>query len=238
MFEKDDVALFTKKATINQKDYYCTNSAEGNKIWIEAKNIEEARVNSMEIQSNLIDERAKNQKRISGPTISSDSINLVNMGRLSPEKNQINLIKAIKQIIKDQKNVRLYILGEGPLKLEMKQLIKKLELEEHVFLLGHQEDPFSIMKQCDLFVFPSIYEGQPMVLLEALTLKLPVLATNIPANVSVLGEYSTTYIEGFSAEDIAQAIQREIPMIEQIIKFDPNDYNTKAITNFYMEIDG
>ncbi|EQC78156.1 Teichoic acid biosynthesis protein [Enterococcus sp. HSIEG1] len=40
----------------------------------------------MEIQSNLIDERAKNQKRISGPTISSDSINLVNMGRLSPEK--------------------------------------------------------------------------------------------------------------------------------------------------------
>ena len=238
MFEKDDVALFTKKATINQKDYYCTNSAEGNKIWIEAKNIEEARVNSMEIQSNLIDERAKNQKRISGPTISSDSINLVNMGRLSPEKNQINLIKAIKQIIEDQKNVRLYILGEGPLKLEMKQLIKKLELEEHVFLLGHQEDPFSIMKQCDLFVFPSIYEGQPMVLLEALTLKLPVLATNIPANVSVLGEYSTTYIEGFSAEDIAQAIQREIPMIEQIIKFDPNDYNTKAITNFYMEIDG
>ena len=183
----------------------------------------------MEIQSNLIDERAKNQKRISGPTISSDSINLVNMGRLSPEKNQINLIKAIKQIIEDQKNVRLYILGEGPL---------KLELEEHVFLLGHQEDPFSIMKQCDLFVFPSIYEGQPMVLLEALTLKLPVLATNIPANVSVLGEYSTTYIEGFSAEDIAQAIQREIPMIEQIIKFDPNDYNTKAITNFYMEIDG
>ena len=238
MFEKDDVALFTKKATINQKDYYCTNSAEGNKIWIEAKNIEEARVNSMEIQSNLIDERAKNQKWISGPTISSDSINLVNMGRLSPEKNQINLIKAIKQIIEDQKNVRLYILGEGPLKLEMKQLIKKLELEEHVFLLGHQEDPFSIMKQCDLFVFPSIYEGQPMVLLEALTLKLPVLATNIPANVSVLGEYSTTYIEGFSAEDIAQAIQREIPMIEQIIKFDPNDYNTKAITNFYMEIDG
>ncbi len=87
MFEKDDVALFTKKATINQKDYYCTNSAEGNKIWIEAKNIEEARVNSMEIQSNLIDERAKNQKRIkSGPTISSDSINLVNMADYHQKK--------------------------------------------------------------------------------------------------------------------------------------------------------
>ncbi|MCD5075898.1 CDP-glycerol glycerophosphotransferase family protein [Enterococcus gallinarum] len=237
MFEKDDVALFTKKATINQKDYYCTNSAEGNKIWIEAKNIEEARVNSMEIQSNLIDERAKNQKRISGPTISSDSINLVNMGRLSPEKNQINLIKAIKQIIEDQKNVRLYILGEGPLKLEMKQLIKKLELEEHVFLLGHQEDPFSIMKQCDLFVFPSIYEGQPMVLLEALTLKLPVLATNIPANVSVLGEYSTTYIEGFSAEDIAQAILNRICKLNDTMRFSPEEYNSAALKSFYREIE-
>lgn len=190
----------------------------------------------MEIQSNLIDERAKNQKRISGPTISSDSINLVNMGRLSPEKNQINLIKAIKQIIKDQKNVRLYILGEGPLKLEMKQLIKKLELEEHVFLLGHQEDPFSIMKQCDLFVFPSIYEGQPMVLLEALTLKLPVLATNIPANVSVLGEYVFEYIQGFSSEDIANAIKSRLKSSFDEPSFNPYEYNKLAISKLYEEL--
>ncbi|OUZ36895.1 hypothetical protein A5885_001084, partial [Enterococcus sp. 8E11_MSG4843] len=95
---------------------------------------------------------------------------------------------SIEMCIRDR-----FIIGDGPLKNEMRQLILSLDLEKNVFLLGHQENPFTIMKQCDLFVFPSIYEGQPMVLLEALTLKLPVLATNIPANLSVLKNYASEY---------------------------------------------
>jgi len=158
------------------------------------------------------------------------------MGRLSPEKNQISLIKAVKTVLGKQPNIRLFILGDGPLKNEMRQLILSLDLEKNVFLLGHQENPFTIMKQCDLFVFPSIYEGQPMVLLEALTLKLPVLATNIPANLSVLKDYASEYIEGFSSEDISSALLKKINNLEMNLSFNPEEYNDKALKNFYTEV--
>ncbi|HAD78427.1 MAG TPA: hypothetical protein DCF99_01990 [Flavobacteriaceae bacterium] len=102
--------------------------------------------------------------------------------------------------------------------------------------MGHQENPFTIMKQCDLFVFPSIYEGQPMVLLEALTLKLPVLATNIPANLSVLKDYASEYIEGFSSEDISSALLKKINNLEMNLSFNPEEYNDKALKNFYTEV--
>jgi CDP-glycerol glycerophosphotransferase len=76
-----------------------------------------------------------------------------------------------------------------------------------------------------------------MVLLEALTLKLPVLATNIPANLSVLKDYASEYIEGFSSEDIAQAILRSIEEKNHIKCFNYLEYNNKAMKSFSLEVD-
>ena len=128
-------------------------------------------------------------------------------------------------------------MGEGPLKLEMNNLIIHLGLEQNVFLLGHQDDPFGIMKQCDLFVFPSLYEGQPMVLLEALTLNLPVVASDIPANISVLKNYTSQFITGFDSDNIAKAIMEVLNSDEDVKIFDPIEYNKNAIQKFYKELE-
>ncbi|GEB27878.1 CDP-glycerol glycerophosphotransferase family protein [Enterococcus casseliflavus] len=236
-FKKNDKLLFIKKGAMNNVEYYCSNVMDGKLLWFKADNVVEITTETkqkppidFEIKKDLI-------QNLRLPEIKNECINLVNMGRLSPEKNQLNLIKAIGMLINKYPKLCLYILGEGPLKLEMQQLIQELDLKHNVFLLGHQDNPFDIMKQCDFFVFPSIYEGQPMVLLEALTLKLPVLASEIPANISVLKGQSSQYIKGFTPMEIAEAIQKCLETNKKEVSFDPYAYNERAIRNLYLELE-
>ncbi|MBU6114987.1 CDP-glycerol glycerophosphotransferase family protein [Mammaliicoccus lentus] len=156
------------------------------------------------------------------------------MGRLSPEKGFDILIKAFKGIVEEHKNAKLYILGEGPLKKSLSNLIKKLKLNDNVYLVGQKSNPFSIMKKCDLFVLSSHYEGQSMVLLEALTLDTNIVASDIPANRYVLknGEY------GMLSENTPEKIQLAISKfmtgnIPEYKKFNSKEYNQKAIDEFY-----
>ncbi|PTI80743.1 teichoic acid biosynthesis protein [Staphylococcus xylosus] len=156
------------------------------------------------------------------------------MGRLSPEKGFDILINAFKGVVEQNSNAKLYILGEGPLKKSLENLINKLNLQENVYLVGQKSNPFNIMKKCDLFVLSSHYEGQSMVLLEALTIGTKVLASDIPANRYVLkyGDY------GMLAENVPEMIEDGInsfinyntPSYEV---FDANSHNKKAMDQFY-----
>ncbi|MEO1781201.1 hypothetical protein BAU18_000780 [Enterococcus diestrammenae] len=166
--------------------------------------------------------------------ISADHKNYVTMGRLSPEKNQVNLIKAFAQFVKNEPEARLYLLGDGILKNELLETIAELNVENEVFLLGQRSNPFSLMAQCDYFILPSLYEGQPMVLLEALTLKMKIIATDIPATRDVLnnGEYGV-YIDGTEPADILKTLQEKEYEHKVQGDFDPFEYNRKAIADFY-----
>ncbi|KON70878.1 CDP-glycerol:glycerophosphate glycerophosphotransferase [Peribacillus butanolivorans] len=162
-----------------------------------------------------------------------DNFNFVNMGRLSPEKGQDNLIYAFARFQKEHKNSKLYILGQGPLKEDLQDLINELDLNNSVHLLGQLENPFSFMKKCDCFVLSSHYEGQPMVLLEAMTLGMKIMATDIIANRTVLedGKY------GLLVEDSINGLEKGLySMIRKenlkIEKFDYNQYNSLAMETF------
>ena len=76
-----------------------------------------------------------------------------------------------------------------------------------------------------------------MVLLEALTLNLPVLASDIPANISVLKNYTSQFIIGFDSDNIAKAIMEVLNSDEDVKIFDPIDYNKNAIQKFYKELE-
>ena len=155
------------------------------------------------------------------------------MGRLSPEKNQENLIRAFSKFIQTGEKARLYILGSGPLEETLKQVIIDLGLQENVFLLGQKENPFALLSKCDYFILPSIYEGQPMVLLEALTLKMSIIASNIPANKDVLknGQLGTLIV-GTTEDAIFETLKDK--KYESFVgeSFDAVDYNSNAISNF------
>ncbi|MEJ7174459.1 glycosyltransferase [Staphylococcus caprae] len=165
---------------------------------------------------------------------SNNDFKIVSIGRLSPEKGFDLLINAVAKLVPKYPNIKLYIMGEGPLKKSLQSLIKKLKMRNHVFLLGHRKNPFYVMKQSNLFALTSHYEGQSMVLLEALTLGVNVLASDIVANRYVLkdGKYGTLVIN--EIEEIAKGIETFIlGQNEKYEKFDAEAYNAKAIKEFY-----
>ncbi|MGM0902877.1 MAG: CDP-glycerol glycerophosphotransferase family protein [Bacillota bacterium] len=183
----------------------------------------------------FVDEMSSKEEGSLPEEPSQENVNFVNMGRLSPEKGQDNLIRAFANYHKMHNNSRLYILGQGPLKEKLQSLINDLDLEQVVTLMGQVENPFNFMKKCDCFILSSHYEGQPMVLLEAMTLGMNIIATDIVANRTVLedGKYGLLVENSVSGleQGMKSMYKKENP--SQLIPFDYLQYNSLAMESFY-----
>ena len=104
---------------------------------------------------------------------------ILGVGRLSLEKNFTLLIKAFSLLNKNTR-AKLIILGDGPEKQSLTNLIKTLNIEEDCQLLGHVNNPYDFMKLSSLLVLSSNYEGLPNVLIEGQACKIPVISTDCP----------------------------------------------------------
>ncbi|MFF2290328.1 CDP-glycerol glycerophosphotransferase family protein [Peribacillus butanolivorans] len=164
-----------------------------------------------------------------------NNVNFVNMGRLSPEKDQKKLIYAFSEIAKLYDNVRLYIIGEGILELELKELVLKLGLEEKVHFTGQLSNPFYFINKCDCFILSSNHEGQPMVLLEALILEMPIIATDIAGSRSILKDGYGELVEN-SKDGLIFGIDRFLMGKLYFKKFNYKKYNEEALEMFYNEV--
>lgn len=111
------------------------------------------------------------------PEVSTEST-IVACGRLTRQKDYPTLLKAFAMLSGD--DVRLMILGEGPLRHSLQQLTTSLGISERVEFLGFQKDPFSYMRQADIFVLSSLWEGFGNVIVEAMAMGAPVVATDCP----------------------------------------------------------
>ena len=101
----------------------------------------------------------------------------MNIGRLTNQKDQITILKALN-ILKKKINFEMIIIGRGILKEELLNFIKLNNLTKNVKIMDFVENPFPLIKQSDLFILSSKYEGLPNVLLEALVLKKFIISTN------------------------------------------------------------
>lgn len=102
------------------------------------------------------------------------------IGRLTPAKGFDVLIEAFAGL-RRHKAARLLILGEGPERARLESRIAELGLQDHCQLSGFKSNPYSFMANADIFVLPSRWEGLPTVLIEALSLGVPVIATDCPS---------------------------------------------------------
>ena len=101
------------------------------------------------------------------------------IGRLSQEKGQKNLIEAAKSLIEKFENLKVLIVGDGPLRQELHAQVSSLGLKNHFVFTGVSENIPKVLALMDVFVLPSLTEGLPMVLLEAMAAKKPVIATTV-----------------------------------------------------------
>lgn len=105
---------------------------------------------------------------------------LLSVGRLSEQKGFDMAISAASKLKKQQINFKWFIIGSGPLESKLKNQIKKEKVEDYVVLIGTKENPYPYIKNCDLFVQPSRYEGKSVVIDEAKILAKPIVATAYP----------------------------------------------------------
>ncbi len=104
---------------------------------------------------------------------------IITIGKLKEQKGQWHLIRAFKKVIEKNKDAKLVILGEGKLKNYLKKLIKQMNLEDNVYMLGHKnKNIYTYIKKSKIFVFPSLFEGMSNVMLEAMQCGLPIIATD------------------------------------------------------------
>ena len=103
---------------------------------------------------------------------------IVNVGRLTKQKAQWHLIRAFKKVKEKITNMKLIILGRGELKDYLYQLVSELNLEKDVYFLGFQKNPFKFISKSKIYVFPSLYEGFPNALVEAMACGIPVISSD------------------------------------------------------------
>jgi L-malate glycosyltransferase len=100
-------------------------------------------------------------------------------GRLTAVKAQDDFLRAARLILTVNHDFRFVVVGEGPEETALKQLAVDLQIEDYVTFTGGRRDVYDLIAAMDAFVLPSIAEGVPMVLLEAMTLGTPVVATAV-----------------------------------------------------------
>jgi glycosyltransferase involved in cell wall biosynthesis len=146
------------------------------------------------MKSSLPDEKHK------GPTIGF-------VGRLSEEKGIHWLLKAMVKIKQEIPDVHLLIVGTGPIEKELKDLCSSLLLNSHVVFAGYKPNAFELLRQLDVFIIPSRSEGCPIVVLEAMAMGLPVVASHVGGNPELVRDGETGYLVPYNRiDELASAV--------------------------------
>ncbi len=121
-----------------------------------------------------------------------DLVFIGTVGRMHGVKDQMTLVYAFRQLLKDHpeltKNVRLIMIGEGPIRDQAMAFLRDHQLENLSWLPGKRDDVAEIMRCLDVFVLPSIAEGISNTILEAMATGLPVVATHVGGNPELIEE--------------------------------------------------
>jgi glycosyltransferase involved in cell wall biosynthesis len=124
------------------------------------------------------------------------------VGRLAREKGLACLMQAARSILRVSGNVAFVLAGDGPYRDQLRDLVKELDIENHVLLLGARSDLADVYASMDIFVLPSLCEGMPMSVLEAMAAGKPVVASRVGGIPQVVQDEETGLL--VSAGDASQ----------------------------------
>lgn len=183
--------------------------------------------NKTKVIYNLIDtfkiiEKSKEKSEVK---LNVQEINFVSIGRIHEQKGYLTLINAINKlntnkILPDNFHLRLY--GDGPQKQELEELINKYNLQQKISLMGKVLNPYKYLKGNDLFILSSKYEAFGLVIIEAMTLRVPVLATKNHATSKLIKHKENGYITENSEEGIYQGLKYILENKEELKLYKQN----------------
>ena len=156
-------------------------------------------------QDRGVSEQLRNEFRIA-----PEEFVLISVGKLRiKQKGQQYLVQAMCEIKAVIPQVRLLLVGDGPDKESLQELSRSLSLEPFVVFAGQRRDIARLLAMADLFVFPSVYEGFGIALVEAMASGKPVVASRVEGILEVVThEVSGLLVEPQSPREIADAVIR------------------------------
>jgi glycosyltransferase involved in cell wall biosynthesis len=143
------------------------------------------------------------------PAALHDPARIVFVGRLHEQKGVDTLLRAFARLRADRPDatIALRLVGDGPLRADLEALARELGVDAE--FLGGRDDVDTLLEDADVFVLPSRAEGMSNALLEAMTLGLPAIVTNIPGNADVIRhEENGLLVEPDDPDGLAAAIGR------------------------------
>lgn len=164
---------------------------------------------------------------------------LLAVGGFKPAKDHATLLKAFA-IARKERPVRLVILGEGKLRESLTRLAKDLGVSEDLDMPGFVGNPYKYMARASLFVFPSVFEGMGMVLVEALACGCPIVSTDCPsgpAEILAQGRFGTLVPMG-EEQSLAKAITDalETPHNKEMLIARGREFSVGRATENYLEL--
>ena len=139
----------------------------------------------------------------------SDSVSLGAMGRLADEKGFDLLMRATDVLLQEGKTISLRIAGDGPARGRLEELRHSIGRNGEIQLLGHVSDVKAFYRDLDLFVLSSLREGLPNVLLEAMAMEVPVVATRVAGVPSLIRDGENgLLVESGSVDALVRGIRR------------------------------
>lgn len=131
---------------------------------------------------------------------------LLTVARFSKQKDHATLIAAMPAVFAAHPDTVLLLVGKGEELEAVQSLVEAQSLKDHVLFLGHRTDIADLMAQANLFVLPSKFEGLPLAVLEAMSIALPVVATNIGGTIEALGPSHPFLAEPGNPASLAQML--------------------------------
>lgn len=207
------------------------NLSSFEKTYPEVKNKKQVIYNY--IDKNKILEKAKEEV---SEKIEENTTNLVTVARLVEQKGIDRLIEVHKKLIQEGLLSNFYIIGDGPEKEKLEDLIHKENVEETFKLLGKKENPYPYIKMADYFCLFSRFEGYGMVIEEAKILNKPILITDTAAKEAVQ-DYNHYEIAENSVDGIFELLKKVLQNNKEE-KIEQVQYQNKHIIEEIKELIG
>lgn len=180
---------------------------------------------------NVVDGERVRQGARAAPPRTEGVTTFVSVGRLSPEKNHDRLLRAFALVHAGRPDSRLVVVGDGPLRATLAATSARLSLTGAVTFTGQVENPWALMAAADCLVVSSDYEGQPMVVLEARVLGLPVVSTRFGSAVAAVPPGAGLLVDrtpAALAEGMLAVLRGEV----EVTALDPEAYDTEVLAEF------
>jgi len=175
-------------------------------------------------------DREKKRKEFN---ISADSTVIISVGELIKRKNHHLAIKALCKM--KANNIYYIICGQGKLQNKLRDLYKKINNEHRVLFLGYRDDIVDLLHMSDAFLFPSLQEGLPVALMEAMAAGLPCIASNIRGSADLITDGKGGFLcDVNNINEYKNAIEKIIA--NDKLKFTMGEYNRNALQKFDIPV--